>query len=100
MQDGTLEGDATVSGGMYKNTGNGYVTLPGEDIALNEYDAISLEAFVTGSNGLIAGSNTMLAYFDSGTAGANVLCIQPTKKSAGQVSKCGGSWYLDYRISW
>ncbi|MFC0877334.1 LamG-like jellyroll fold domain-containing protein [Saccharicrinis sp. FJH2] len=66
--NGTLKGNAAVADGKYTASADGdYIKLPAKDIAINTYDAVTLEAYVTTG---VNPSWTMFGYFGS-VNGAN-----------------------------
>ncbi|TCO09874.1 LamG-like jellyroll fold domain-containing protein [Natronoflexus pectinivorans] len=73
--NGTINGGVINNGTYIASEAGDYITLPAETIALNEYTAITLEAYVT--NG-VNESFTMLAYF-GGMTGSNAYWMQPTR---------------------
>ncbi|TCO09876.1 cadherin-like beta sandwich domain-containing protein [Natronoflexus pectinivorans] len=76
---GNAHGDingGTINNGTFISSANGHhITLPAEEIALNEYPAVTLEAYITSD---INGGYTMLAYF-GGASGSNAYWMQPTR---------------------
>ncbi|MGF7141212.1 LamG-like jellyroll fold domain-containing protein [Roseimarinus sediminis] len=64
--DGVIAG-GTVENGTYIALEQGqYIELPGEEIAINTYPAITVEAYITAGSGE-NGGNTMLTYFGNTT---------------------------------
>ncbi len=79
--NGTVEG-GTIADGTYTTAADGdHIELPADEIAINTYSAITLEAYITAGNGANNSPNnnfTMLAYFggthvngDGANMGAN-----------------------------
>ncbi|MDA3879492.1 MAG: T9SS type A sorting domain-containing protein [Prolixibacteraceae bacterium] len=66
-----------ITEGKFISTANGHhITLPSEEIAINEYTSITLEAYVVnGQND----SYTMLMYFGTNNGGENCYWVQPTR---------------------
>ncbi|HKJ44132.1 MAG TPA: LamG-like jellyroll fold domain-containing protein, partial [Sunxiuqinia sp.] len=61
--DGTVHG-GMISGGVYTTSTNGeYISFPGEEIAINTYPSITVEAYIVDVDSTTNGSNTMLTYF-------------------------------------
>ncbi len=82
--DGMLEGEASVSGGMLNLNGNGFVTLPAEDISVSAYSSISFEGVIKQAEG-ITGVFTAFASFgavnpDADWMGINYIILQPTRE--------------------
>ncbi len=79
--NGTLVGAASFTNRALNTSDGGYVSFPGETIALNTYDAITTEIWFTSSSGA-NGGNTMLSYFGDanvgGSLGANYLFSSPS----------------------
>ncbi|MGF7140635.1 cadherin-like beta sandwich domain-containing protein [Roseimarinus sediminis] len=82
--DGTLHGEkitiadgkCTVSGASAKT--DGYISLDAAALALNTYNAITIEAYLETFN-VANSSYTMLAYFGNNTGGNKCFWIQPTR---------------------
>ncbi len=75
--DGIVNG-GTIEQGTFTSSKEGdYITLPAEEIALNEYPSFTIEAYVT--NGINDG-HTMLTYFGD-LDGVNSTWIQLTRPS-------------------
>ncbi|MDA3878933.1 MAG: cadherin-like beta sandwich domain-containing protein [Prolixibacteraceae bacterium] len=65
--NGTIIG-GSVTEGVYTSLERGdYIELPAEEIAINTYPSITVEAFIMAGNSLNTGENTMLNYFGSTT---------------------------------
>jgi len=82
--DGVLEGDAAVANGMLNLTGNGFVTLPAEEINIASYSSITFEGIFKQAEG-ITGGYTALASFgavnpDVDWMGINYIILQPTRQ--------------------
>ncbi len=91
------DADATVHGGMiskgiYTASANGeYISLPAEQIAINTYPTVTVEAYLQDVDNTTSDANTMISYFgntvgDFGTdyfftslkARAAISCLNPT----------------------
>lgn len=59
---GTLEGAATLSNRALNTTAGGYFSMPGEQIGVNAYSALTVEIWFTSSAGVNT-DYTMLSYF-------------------------------------
>lgn len=70
------DGKATVSGAT--NPTDGYIALDAAELALYNYEAITLEAYIESAE-LANPSYTMLAYFGNNTGGNKCFWIQPTR---------------------
>ncbi|MFC0878754.1 LamG-like jellyroll fold domain-containing protein [Saccharicrinis sp. FJH2] len=82
IADGTLVG-GTISDGIYTTSAQGeYVDLPGDLIGINNYSAVTVEAFVKA--GTTNTANTMISYFGgtSGTFGVNYFYITLANNNA------------------
>jgi len=60
--NGILHGGKIIKGTYISSSNGDYIELPGNEIAINTYDEITLEAFITAGDGSNSGY-TMLAYF-------------------------------------
>lgn len=70
--DGIINGGTIVDGTYISEVDGDYITLPGEEIAINTFPSITIEAFVkTGVNP----GWTMLAYFGNTTGGSNTFWL-------------------------
>lgn len=77
--DGTLMAGATISSKALNTINGGYLTLPGEQIAINTYSAVSIEVWFTSASGQNTG-NHMISYFggNSGSYGVNYIFTTPS----------------------
>ena len=70
-------GAATVSGAQ--SNYDGFISFDGAALALNSYNAITLEAYVASGDLLNAERFTMLAYFGNNIGGDHCFWMQPTR---------------------
>jgi len=83
--DGTLHGDSvTIAGGLAIVSGaasntDGYISFDAAALALNTYDAITLEAYLETGNNLNL-YYALLAYFGAAEAGTNYFLILPVSQ--------------------
>ena len=70
--DGIINGGTIVDGTYISEVDGDYITLPGEEIAINAFPSITIEAYVkTGVNP----GWTMLSYFGNTTGGSNTFWL-------------------------
>ncbi len=83
--DGKIVGDASISDGALILTGDGYVSLPGDEIDVASYTAISFEAIYKQADGFVDKDvAAMLFSFgeisdENSSYGMNYLYYQPTR---------------------
>ena len=77
---GTLEGAATISNKALNTTAGGFFSMPAAQIAINTYQALTLEVWFTPSAGVNTGF-TMLTYFGAttGTIGTDYTFISTAR---------------------
>ncbi|MDA3879488.1 MAG: cadherin-like beta sandwich domain-containing protein [Prolixibacteraceae bacterium] len=65
---GTVNG-GNITNGVYtaQTQGADYIELPADIIAINTYEELTFETFITAANGLNGNTNTMLSYFGNTT---------------------------------
>ncbi|MFA9390812.1 MAG: LamG-like jellyroll fold domain-containing protein [Prolixibacteraceae bacterium] len=73
--DGVINSGEIVDGTFISTETGNFITLPAEEIAINSYPSITLEAYVLSGNNT---TFTMLIYF-GGLTGSNSFWIQPTR---------------------
>jgi hypothetical protein len=75
--DGVMNGGTIVEGVFTSSAEGDYITLPGEELSLYRYPAVTLEGFITAGDGT-NGGYTMISYFGD-LSGANSYWIQLTR---------------------
>ncbi|MBN1927486.1 MAG: cadherin-like beta sandwich domain-containing protein, partial [Prolixibacteraceae bacterium] len=83
--DGTLQGDASIVNGAVILTGGGFVSLPGQEININEYSAISVEAVFKQGLGLESQFSVLYCFGETNNdpgwpMGIDYLIYQPTRQ--------------------
>jgi len=100
--DGTVHG-GMISDGVYTTSENGeYISFPGEDIAINTYPSITVEAYLVDVDSTTNDANTMITYFgntNSSNYGENYFFTSLKARAAVSCLNSGSPWSAETGVS-
>jgi hypothetical protein len=98
--NGTLHGGEIKLGSYRASSSGQYIELPADQIAINTYKNITIEALVKAGNG-VNGSNTMMSYFGEtvGSYGANYLFTSLKSRAAISCNNSSSPWSSESGVS-
>ncbi len=98
--DGTIQG-GEINLGSYRASSSGdYIELPADEIAINTYNSITLEALVKAGDD-VNGTSTMLSYFGEtvDSYGANYLFTSLKSRAAISCNNTSSPWSAESGVS-
>ena len=98
--DGTVYGGEMSLGAYIASSNGNYIELPADQIAINSYNGITLEAYVRAGNG-VNGNSTMLSYFggNSGSYGVSYLYTSLKSRTAISCNSTSSPWSAEDGVS-